>query len=66
MSIHSPNAPTFYRPRPDIPDIALSKNIPYIVDVQVIIELSSDYDPILVSFGARTGSANDDLRRTVE
>ncbi|KAK9720044.1 Endonuclease-reverse transcriptase [Popillia japonica] len=54
VSLHSPNAPTFFRPgvRPDILDIAISKNIPTILEVQVLAvlaELSSDHT-ILSSF----------------
>lgn len=65
ISVHPPDNPTFYRPgvRPDILDIALAKNIPAVLDVQVLAELSSDHDPILIVFGAGAETAGGPLAR---
>jgi hypothetical protein len=44
----SPFAPTHYNP-PDVLDICLIKNLPWVVRSQVLQELSSDHNPVIVT-----------------
>lgn len=50
----------------DILDILLVQNVPNIVEVHAEIDLSSDHEPILISFGAMAGSSDGPTRRRVD
>lgn len=50
----------------DILDILLVQNVPNIVEVHAEIDLSSDHEPILISFGAMAGSTDGPTRRRVD
>lgn len=51
IQLHIPNSPTHFSTngRPEILDIAISKNIYQDLDLQVIQDLSSDHNPIQIS-----------------
>jgi endonuclease/exonuclease/phosphatase family metal-dependent hydrolase len=48
IDFSSPFAPTHYRP-PDVLDICLVKNFPWTVRSEVLQELSSDHNPVIVT-----------------
>lgn len=60
--------PTFFRTgaRPDILDIAISKDIPWPLSLKSVSDLSSDYNPLLISFESEASSSEVGLRRTFD
>ncbi|KAK9686391.1 Endonuclease-reverse transcriptase [Popillia japonica] len=61
------NEPTFFRPgaAPDILDLVVVKNIPSAINVEVISELSSDHNPLLISYEEEATVLDSALSRSV-
>lgn len=68
VEVHSPDVPTYFRPgtRPDILDIALTRGLPSYLHVESAPDLSSDHNPIYITFGGELQASEAASRGTVD